>query len=870
LAAALGAWNASAQTDVTYKIENPSFENGTDGWTVTDMSRQTNSAFTPKEGNAYMEKWTSSGGSVGSASVKQTVSNLVKGTYRLTAAAQNLQQGALTTAQTGAYIYGRNTSTKTDVTFAGDYSVDFSIVATSATIGYAAVSASGNWIACDNFRLTLLSVEPATVTSLAEKASGQLEKKLNDENRNKLTAAINAANRAVADNVEDLTGVAMTLQDTYLEAQANTKAYTTLKTKVSSSKLMLKNKMGQAEYDALTAAIAAGEAALEEDATDNDPVALYDALVEAYDNAKASNDAYDDLNTKITASESAFDGEGIGADTFAALLAEAKTMYENATASTAEVIAETEKLDSGLFSYRLANGEALGSSDLSATTYTKYVVTGATQALVRVTFSGSNRKEAGVCWSTEHNPTVLDSRTTKSFSQKGTLIHVKDLEPATVYYMRPYIMNTSYQVAYGEEVKVVTHPMGNCKGTWNEGAPTDEANTRCREAIYGTIDYFNEWTGIQGFTLTGNYGASTATADCSYGGWMRIGPNASYQAIGTVLHETAHGVGVGTHWRWYSCADTRENTTNGRWYGREANDILHFLENTDSDDTYVTGDATHGWATNASYDWWVNGADKDKHTEIQYIGGSALLYGLFIDGLCPTTGYENGIAGYTYNYDDAKKYYIMCKDASRGLGTGLLYARTTKAASWKEQMDRVVSDSAAWYIEYNAKTGKYLFRNAETGSYLSHASGITLKSTTSPTTTEQFQLMPDRTDVTVALKSGDLTTHGYWFTWNSKGMQANALGKTTQYGTLSEVDFNYSNSATKQQWIILSEEEMKAYVTRQPGDVNGDGEVSVSDITKIADIILNAEEHPYADVNEDGEISVSDITTVADIILRSE
>jgi sporulation protein YlmC with PRC-barrel domain len=124
--------------------------------------------------------------------------------------------------------------------------------------------------------------------------------------------------------------------------------------------------------------------------------------------------------------------------------------------------------------------------------------------------------------------------------------------------------------------------------------------------------------------------------------------------------------------------------------------------------------------------------------------------------------------------------------------------------------------------------------------------------------------------VTVALKSGDLTTHGYWFTWNSKGMQANALGKTTQYGTLSEVDFNYSNSATKQQWIILSEEEMKAYVTRQPGDVNGDGEVSVSDITKIADIILNAEEHPYADVNEDGEISVSDITTVADIILRSE
>jgi hypothetical protein len=543
-------------------------------------------------------------------------------------------------------------------------------------------------------------------------------------------------------------------------------------------------------------------------------------------------------------------------------------MYEDATASTEEVNAETEKLTNGLFAYNLANGEALGTSDLAVTTYTKYVVTGATQALVRATFTGSNRKEAGVCWSTEHNPTVLDARTTKSFSQKGTLIHVKDLEPATVYYMRPYIMNTSYQVAYGEEVKVVTHPMGNCKGTWNEGAPTDEANTRCREAIYGTIDYFNEWTGIQGFTLTGNYGASTQTADCSYGGWMRIGPNASYQAIGTVLHETAHGVGVGTHYRWYSCADTRESTTYGRWYGREANDILHFLENTDSDDTYVTGDGTHGWATNATYDWWVNGADKDKHTEIQYIGGCALLYGLFIDGLCPTTGYENGIAGYTYNYDDAKKYYIMCKDASRGLGTGLLYARTTKAAAWKNQMETAVTDSAAWNIEYNAKTGKYLFRNVETGSYLSHSSGVALKVTTTPATTEQFQLMPDRTDVTVPLKGGDITKHGYWFTWNSKGMQANTVGSVSKYGSVTEVDFNYANSATKQQWIILSEDELADYLNQVPGDVNGDGQVNEADITKVADYILNAEEHNNADVNGDGKVTVTDITTIADMLLK--
>ena len=50
---------------------------------------------------------------------------------------------------------------------------------------------------------------------------------------------------------------------------------------------------------------------------------------------------------------------------------------------------------------------------------------------------------------------------------------------------------------------------------------------------------------------------------------------------------------------------------------------------------------------------------------------------MFIDGLDPTSSNysatdHNGIAGYTYNFDENKKYYIMCKDADRGLNTGLM------------------------------------------------------------------------------------------------------------------------------------------------------------------------------------------------------
>ena len=51
------------------------------------------------------------------------------------------------------------------------------------------------------------------------------------------------------------------------------------------------------------------------------------------------------------------------------------------------------------------------------------------------------------------------------------------------------------------------------------------------------------------------------------------------------------------------------------------------------------------------------------------------------------------------------------------------------------------------------------------------------------------------------------------------------------------------------------------------GDVNGDGEVDVLDITALIDVIMNDGVNPRADVNEDGEINVLDITALIDIIM---
>ena len=60
-------------------------------------------------------------------------------------------------------------------------------------------------------------------------------------------------------------------------------------------------------------------------------------------------------------------------------------------------------------------------------------------------------------------------------------------------------------------------------------------------------------------------------------------------------------------------------------------------------------------------------------------------------------------------------------------------------------------------------------------------------------------------------------------------------------------------------------------VSSVAGDANGDGEVNISDISMLIDLILNpalvADYIYQADVNNDGEINISDISAVIDIIL---
>ena len=55
---------------------------------------------------------------------------------------------------------------------------------------------------------------------------------------------------------------------------------------------------------------------------------------------------------------------------------------------------------------------------------------------------------------------------------------------------------------------------------------------------------------------------------------------------------------------------------------------------------------------------------------------------------------------------------------------------------------------------------------------------------------------------------------------------------------------------------------------RPAGDVNDDGEVSVSDVNAAIDVILMGTNDPAADVDTDGEITISDVNAVIGFILQ--
>lgn len=415
--------------------------------------------------------------------------------------------------------------------------------------------------------------------------------------------------------------------------------------------------------------------------------------------------------------------------------------------------------------------------------------------------------ERGVCYSsTSKEPTVDDMTSKLTITQAGTIYYAKDLKPATVYYFRAYAKAKNGAVGYGDVVKVVTLPAASIGWVYDNGADA-AANDRINAAVKGCVDYWSQCTSINGLYLNVHYGSGTPTADCSYGGWMRVGPNQSYQRTGTIMHEALHAVGVGQDNMWYgSSSPLRAGSGTGRWLGDRATELIRFWDNNNS--ATVNGDGTHVWP------YGINGANEDNGTVTLYYACSLLAQALGEDGLPLTRTFNHGQPYYSFDQEDDVKYYIKCESKDYGFNTHYLVDKTTTttgathSVSMKSMTaaEALADDAAAWYITFTPDNQYYQLRNAKTGYYLSFSSAaFNLRKTTTPADAENFQLQRSRIDVTSESGALITTKRGYWIEAASQaGSDAPLSLAATGTTAVSAQARNFVNSAANQRWVILT------------------------------------------------------------------
>lgn len=320
----------------------------------------------------------------------------------------------------------------------------------------------------------------------------------------------------------------------------------------------------------------------------------------------------------------------------------------------------------------------------------------------------------GFCCSTDsYEPTIFDITSSSTLSYEGTIYKISGLTPQTAYYVRPYVKLSDDVVVYGNTKKVYTLPRGTITYNIRDGGEPD-VKARITEAVRATVeDYWNRYTCISGFNLNVGYvygcGSGGGTAECSYGGYMSISQNVPYQAIGTVMHEGMHGIGVGTQVKWWAESDPSLRPS-GTWLGPRVLDFIKFWDNNDGASFY--GDNVHGWGSNVngSLSYTINGAHEDAHSDLQYTANSLLCQALGEDGLTPTSGGQYIQPHYAFEQDDNKLYYIR----NRSTGTYLIDGGSSVG------MSASISDAAKWRITYNPSTRYYAVNNYGSGDPLRH------------------------------------------------------------------------------------------------------------------------------------------------------
>lgn len=603
---------------------------------------------------------------------------------------------------------------------------------------------------------------------------------------------------------------------------------------IAKAELLVAQKMNTTTQQALLKAIEEAKVLLSQTTTDGWGEAAR-VLEAAFAAAETSQIAFGKLNDAITSAQAEIDVSTSSLkESYQAAVNEAQKIYDDPATTDEAALAAITELTEAAFAFKIENGSGTAPTVITDTRF----IRGATWAFGRSTVEGANIMEEGFCWSENPDPKVTDNRTTEYLNQAGKIYWLRDLKPATMYYMRAYAITKDYAVGYGDVIKFCTVPKGTI-GHWYNNGGDEATNDRLNYAINTAIDYYwNNLSSIHGFGITVNYSPGTPTADCSYGGWMRVGESSSYQQVGTIMHESLHGIGVGTHNIWWS-GDMRSEGNRGVWLGDRVTEAVRFWDN--SATAVITGDDMHLWP------YGCNGAHEDTHSDNLYCMMGILAQALNEDGLPGSGEIGYALPYYSFNHEEGVKYYIKNEDENRGLRSAYLVETDSHTLQWKK-MDAeaaVADDAAAWYLTFNPTNQYYQLQNAKTGYYMTYASGIKTAKHTTPTTADNFHLMRGRVDV-----EGH---RGYYIihpesTANPPVLNATANGNTAA-GTWS-----ISTSAKSQRWLILTASEAENFD-------NGNLDLALEEFKEVVARIRKLAETPHSEVEEGADATLSSTLT---------
>lgn len=802
--------------NVTSFIVNPSFEDGFTGWVNSSMQLQSNTSFSQKNGDNYVEKWVSTGGKVGDGSVGQTIVGLDPGIYILKAVGQNIQENSSTVKQSGAYLYGAQS--ETPVQTAGEYTLQFTNIESKLNIGFRAIGATGNWICIDNFRLYYAGYS-------MDALKAELQKYI-DNGMSLLTA---------------------TMQKSCL--------------------------------DELQKAIEIAEEVYNSDGTSERYASVADALTVAMTDANNSIAAYQALQASISEAENTYaDGTGAGADSYLEVINATKDMYDLLESNVDDINAQIEKLDEAGLRYKVDNA----TGDVPVVVTDKRYARGCIEAFGRSTISGvptSEILESGFVYSeTNPEPTIYDEKSTDYLENNGRIYRMP-MKPGTLYYIRAYAMTTEYAVGYGDVIRISTLPKGNVTWSYDYASDDPAQNSRIETAVSEATGWWSNYTSIDGFNLEAHWSPGTPTADCGYGGYMRIGTNMG-QRCGTVMHEMGHGIGTGTLDIWGGWVESPlRQTINGDWCGDRANEAVRFWEN--NDNIWVCGayDGAH-WAIHnygQAYEdggggtaLWMNkyaingahlepgawaGPSDNNGTQLLYIGNSIINQGFCEDGIIPVNAWSGGsyLPAYVFEHRDDVKYYLTSEDSEYGRMSSYLTEQADGTLEWvpSEGTVPVDNDMAAWYISFDASKQYYQFRNASTGHYISYSAlginGFKAVEKSAPEASENFHMLRRR-----AADAGDDAYRGYWM-MNPASHNCLTAYSSNGVGSMSQ---DLYDTASRQRWLILSSD----------GAEKLNAEVAEKYKGKLSELIANLRnvlQTPYEEKKE-GADSHGELTALLD------